>query len=79
MIINLGRQQEAQLRENGFTIPVYPETGKVSFGGEEVGFIDNFTGLVIRDEFEAAVKTVLELSRSGQIMGLGLWNIPSYI
>ena len=75
MIIHLGRPAEASLREHGFNIPQYPRTGKVSYEGNEVGHIDNFTGLVIDDINPEAVLAIVRLQDE---ISMGLWNIPFY-
>ena len=75
MIITLGREAEEQLHGHGFEIPMYPETGPVMFGPNQVGRIDNFNGLTIRDEFEDEVKLILSLKDE---INMGLWNIPDY-
>jgi len=75
MILHTSRNAEAQLREHGFDIPMFPETGEVSFGGNVVGRADNFNGITIRDEFEDEIRLVLSLQDE---IKMGVWNIPAY-
>ena len=75
MILCTGRTAEAQLREHGFDIPMFPETGEVSFDGTVVGSVDNFNGINIRDQFEDAIRMVLSLQDE---IKMGVWNIPAY-
>ena len=40
---------ERVLRENNWDVPEFPNTGKVFFNEKEVGHIDNFSGMTIKD------------------------------
>lgn len=46
----ISRNQEQVLRENGYTVPEYPEEGNVGKDSLVVGRVDNFNGLTITDE-----------------------------
>ena len=75
MIIHLGREAEAQLRERGFEIPMYPIAGDVIFDSIKVGYIDNFSGLTVRDECDGVVRLLVALQDE---IKMGLWNVPQY-
>ena len=45
--IHTNKAIEKELRKVGFDIPMYPKQGKVYLNGEQVGFMDNFSGLTI--------------------------------
>jgi hypothetical protein len=47
--VRINRNGENDLRELGWSIPQYPETGMVLFDGKSVGWVDNFAGLVVKD------------------------------
>ena len=47
--INTTRQEEQKLRDNGFTIPLYPKAGEVLYKGKVVGYVD-LAGLNILSE-----------------------------
>lgn len=64
-IVHTTKEIENTLRENGFNIPKYPRSGDVIFNKKVVGFIDNFTGLVVIDE--DAINEILNL-------GFTVWN-----
>ena len=47
--VNINREGENDLRELGWTIPQYPKTGEVLFDDKPVGYMDNFSGLIVKD------------------------------
>jgi len=75
MILHTGRDAEAQLRTMGFDIPEFPKTGPVAYGGMEVGYADNFSGITIRDEFQAVVELLVDAQDN---IKMAVWNIPAY-
>ena len=65
---------ENKIRKLGFSIPKRPGRGKVLYGEEEVGFIDDFIGIRIEDNKTDAIKILVD---NGDKLGLCLWNIPN--
>ena len=65
--------QENKIRKLGFTIPNRPGRGKVFYGEEEVGFIDDFIGIRIEDDKTEAIKILVD---NEEQLNLCLWNIP---
>ena len=59
--------QEETLRENGYEIPTFPKTGNVIKDGNVIGYMDNFSGLTIKDE--SYIEELRELLPSA-----GFWN-----
>ena len=47
--VHINRDGENNLRDLGWTIPQYPETGEVLFDGKPAGYINNFSGLIVKD------------------------------
>jgi len=74
MDIWLSERIEGELRKDGWVIPKKPETGPVFFKDKEVGFIDNFVGLSIKDEEQEAIRYLVDNETR---IGYALWNIPS--
>jgi len=63
----VNKQNEIDLRAEGYEIPTYPETGPVVKDGQTVGHIDNFNGLVIKDKsFIPDLKRIMPTA--------GFWN-----
>lgn len=58
---------EDQLREIGFIIPNHPKTGDCFLDGRKIGYMDNFTGLILRDK-----KALQHIKR--RLPNLGIWN-----
>jgi hypothetical protein len=75
MILHIDTAGEQALRDAGFAVPQKPIPGKVFYFDIEVGFVDNFTGLVVRDEYQDAVLKVIEVSKTSP---MGIWNPPPY-
>jgi hypothetical protein len=67
-IIHTTPRIEAKLIENGFEIQDFPKQGDVKWEDEIIGFMDNFTGLII---FEKRV--VQEIKRIFN-NNIGIWN-----
>ena len=67
----LNRFKEDSIRELGFTIPKFPETGDVIFKNEKVGYMDNFTGLTIIDHESEAYKV---LKTNENKLNLAIWD-----
>ena len=65
--------QENKIRKLGFNIPKRPGRGKVFYGEDEVGFIDDFIGIRIEDDKTEAIKILVD---NGDRLKLCLWNIP---
>ena len=65
--------QENKIRKLGFTIPKRPARGKIFYGDEEVGFIDNWVGIRIHDEKTEAIRIIVD---NEDRLNLCLWNIP---
>ena len=68
--------QENKIRKLGFNIPKRPGWGKVFYGEEEVGFIDDFIGIRIEDDKTEAIKILVD---NGDRLKLCLWNIPEEV
>jgi|TARA_B100001971_G_C18021390_1_gene447594 hypothetical protein len=73
--------QENKIRKLGFNIPkrpvpgqVRPGRGKIFYGEEEVGFIDDFIGIRIEDDKTEAIKILVD---NEYRLNLCLWNIPT--
>jgi len=73
MDIWLNDKQENELRKDGWTIPKKPETGSVFFKDKEVGFIDNYVAISIKNEQTEAVRYLVD---NEDRLGYALWNIP---
>ena len=67
---------EANLRKEGWSIPVKPNNGPIYFKDVEVGFSDDFIGLRVKDEHTEAIKFCVE---NEDRLNLCLWNIPEGI
>ena len=69
--VNINRDGENDLRELGWTIPQYPKTGEVLFDGKSVGWMDNFSGLIVKDS------TAIDWLKSWQkdLPNMAIWNI----
>lgn len=76
MDIWLSERIEGELRKDGWVIPKKPETGPVFFKDKEVGFIDNFVGLSIKDEEQEAIRYLVDNETR---IGYALWNIPKEV
>ena len=73
MDIWVNPKQEDKIRKLGFNIPKRPGRGKVFYGEEEVGFIDDFIGIRIEDDKTEAIKILVD---NEDRLNLCLWNIP---
>jgi hypothetical protein len=71
MKIWLGKKTEKQLKDLGFVLPNFPKQGKVLYQGEEVGFMSNFNGLMMKECASKASKLLLENAKE---LNLCIWN-----
>lgn len=66
-IIHTCVASEGKMRKMGFDIPVHPKSGAVTYKGEVIGRMDNFTGFIVHcrgalNEIKSAMPE------------LGIWN-----
>jgi len=67
--VHINRDGENNLRELGWAIPQYPETGEVLFDGKPAGYINNFAGLIVKDS------AAIDWLKSKELPSMTIWNI----
>ena len=66
-IIHTCVASEGKMKEMGFDIPAFPKSGPITYKGEVIGRMDNFTGFIVY------CRGALNEIKSA-IPELGIWN-----